>query len=51
MGELFEDNRCQDPPVIAECSGPLVKGDEVEAEIRQIKGGEATGEDNIISEM
>ena len=51
MGELFEDNRYQDPPVITDCSGPPITGDEVEAAKRQTEGGEAPGEDNIISEM
>ena len=51
VGELFEDNRCQDPPEIADCSGPTITKDEVEAAIRQTKGGKAPGEDNITSEM
>ena len=51
MGELFEDNRYQDPPVIPECSGPTITEAVVEAEIRQTKGGKAPGEDNITSEM
>ena len=51
MGELFEDNRCQDPPVIPECTGPPITEAEVEAAIRQTKGGKAPGEDNITSEM
>ena len=51
MGELFHDNRCQEPPVIANCSGPPITKDEVEAAIRQTKGGKAPGEDKITSEM
>ena len=51
MGELFGGNRYQDPQVIADCSGPPITGDEVEAAIRQTKGGKAPGEDNITTEM
>ena len=51
VGELFEDNRCQDPPVTPECTGPTITMAEVEAALRQTKGGKAPGEDNITSEM
>ena len=43
MGELFEDSRCKDPPVIEDCSGPPIIEAEVEAAIRQTKGGKAPG--------
>ena len=51
VGEIFEDNRCQDPLLIPECSRPTITEAEVEAAIRQTKGGKAPGEDNITSEM
>ena len=51
VGELFEDNRCQEPPTIANCTGPPITTDEVEAAIKQTKGGKAPGEDCITSEM
>ena len=51
VGELFEDNRCQDPPVIGDCLGSPITGVGVEAAIDQTKGDKAPGEDNITLEM
>ncbi|GFO39078.1 endonuclease-reverse transcriptase [Plakobranchus ocellatus] len=49
--DLFKDDRCEKPKIKNNIEGPTILKEEVEAAIKKMKNGKATGPDNIPVEI
>ncbi|GFO20090.1 endonuclease-reverse transcriptase [Plakobranchus ocellatus] len=49
--DLFKDDRCKKPKIKKNIEGPTILKEEVEAAIKKMKNGKATGPDNIPVEI
>ncbi|GFO19395.1 RNA-directed DNA polymerase from mobile element jockey-like [Plakobranchus ocellatus] len=49
--DLFKDDRCEKPKIKKNIAGPTILEEEVEAAIKKMKNGKATGPDNIPVEI
>ncbi|GFN80528.1 hypothetical protein PoB_000703400 [Plakobranchus ocellatus] len=49
--DLYEDDRCKKPIIEKNIEGPTILKEEVEAAIKKMKNGKATGSDNIPVEI
>ncbi|GFO06913.1 endonuclease-reverse transcriptase [Plakobranchus ocellatus] len=49
--DLFKDDRCKNPKIKKKIEGQIILKEEVEAEIKKMENGKATGPDNIPVEI